>query len=43
MTDPLTGNVIVFNGEGYNFRDLNRRLVADGHVMASGQNCHTSC
>lgn len=36
MTDPVTGNVIVFNGEVYNFRDLHRRLVADGHVMTSG-------
>jgi asparagine synthase (glutamine-hydrolysing) len=36
MTDPLTGNVIVFNGEVYNFRDLQRRLVAEGHVLTSG-------
>jgi asparagine synthase (glutamine-hydrolysing) len=36
MIDPVTGNVIVFNGEVYNFRDLQRRLVADGHVLTSG-------
>jgi asparagine synthase (glutamine-hydrolysing) len=36
MTDPVTGSVIVFNGEVYNFRDLQRRLVADGHVLTSG-------
>lgn len=36
MTDPVTGNVIVFNGEVYNFRDLHRQLVADGHLLTSG-------
>lgn len=36
MTDPLTGNVIVFNGEVYNFRDLHGRLAAEGHVLTSG-------
>jgi asparagine synthase (glutamine-hydrolysing) len=36
MTDPVNGNTIVFNGEVYNFRDLHRRLVANGHVLISG-------
>lgn len=30
MTDPATGNVIVFNGEIYNFRSLQRELGAEG-------------
>ena len=30
MVDPVTGHVIVFNGEIYNFRDLRRRLAAEG-------------
>ena len=30
MVDPVTGQLIVFNGEIYNFCDLRRRLVAQG-------------
>ncbi len=30
MVDPVTGHVIVFNGEIYNFRDLRRRLSGRG-------------
>jgi asparagine synthase (glutamine-hydrolysing) len=30
MTDPDTGNVIVYNGEVYDFRDLRRGLEAEG-------------
>src|SRR5271169_1705295 len=35
MVDPLTGHVVVFNGEIYNFRDLRRRLIAEGQEMQS--------
>jgi asparagine synthase (glutamine-hydrolysing) len=35
MVDPVTGHVIVFNGEIYNFRDLRCRLVAEGQEMQS--------
>ena len=35
MVDPVTGHVIVFNGEIYNFRDLRRRLIAEGQEMQS--------
>ncbi len=35
MMDPATGHVIVFNGEIYNFRDLRRRLVAEGQELQS--------
>ena len=35
MVDPVTGHVIVFNGEIYNFRDLRRRLVAEGQEFHS--------
>jgi asparagine synthase (glutamine-hydrolysing) len=35
MVDPVTGHVIVFNGEIYNFRDLRRRLVAEGQELRS--------
>jgi asparagine synthase (glutamine-hydrolysing) len=35
MTDPTTGHVIVFNGEIYNFRDLRRRLEAEGQAFGS--------
>src|SRR3954469_5382833 len=34
MVDPLTGHVVVFNGEIYNFRDLRRRLVVEGQEAA---------
>lgn len=35
MTDPATGNVIVFNGEIYNFRTLQQELQADGVAFRS--------
>ena len=35
MLDPVTGHVIVFNGEIYNFRDLRRRLAAEGQELQS--------
>src|SRR6202521_3661029 len=35
MVDPLTGHVVVFNGEIYNFGDLRRRLVAEGQELRS--------
>jgi asparagine synthase (glutamine-hydrolysing) len=35
MVDPVTGQVLVFNGEIYNFRDLRRRLEAEGQVFQS--------
>jgi asparagine synthase (glutamine-hydrolysing) len=35
MVDPVTGHVVVFNGEIYNFRDLRRRLVAEGQELKS--------
>jgi asparagine synthase (glutamine-hydrolysing) len=37
MVDRVTGHVIAFNGEIYNFRDLRRRLVAEGqHFQSTG-------
>ena len=35
MVDPVTGHVVVFNGEIYNFRDLRRRLEAEGQELQS--------
>jgi asparagine synthase (glutamine-hydrolysing) len=35
MGDPATGNVIVFNGEIYNYRELRRELEAQGAVFRS--------
>jgi asparagine synthase (glutamine-hydrolysing) len=35
MVDPVTGHVIVFNGEIYNFGDIRRRLVAEGQEFQS--------
>jgi asparagine synthase (glutamine-hydrolysing) len=35
MVDPLTGHVLVFNGEIYNFGDLRRRLEAEGQEFKS--------
>ena len=35
MVDPVTGHVVVFNGEIYNFADLRRRLVAEGQKFQS--------
>ena len=35
MTDPVTGHVVTFNGEIYNFADLRQRLVAEGQAFTS--------
>jgi asparagine synthase (glutamine-hydrolysing) len=35
MADPVTGHVIVFNGEIYSYRDLRRRLIAEGQEFRS--------
>ena len=35
MVDPVTGHVVVFNGEIYNFRELRRRLGAEGQELQS--------
>jgi len=35
MVDPVTGHVVVLNGEIYNFGDLRRRLVAKGQAFRS--------
>src|SRR5712692_8956248 len=35
MVDPVTGHVMVFNGEIYNFGDLRQRLVAKGQEFQS--------
>jgi asparagine synthase (glutamine-hydrolysing) len=35
MVDPVTGHVVVYNGEIYNFRELRRRLVAEGQELRS--------
>jgi asparagine synthase (glutamine-hydrolysing) len=35
MVDPVTGHVVVFNGEIYNFGDLRQRLVAEGQEFES--------
>src|SRR5260370_35043430 len=35
MTDPVSGQVIVFNGEIYNFQELRDRLVASGQEFPS--------
>lgn len=37
MLDPVTGHVIAFNGEIYNYVDLRRRLESEGqHFLSSG-------
>jgi asparagine synthase (glutamine-hydrolysing) len=35
MIDPVTGHVVVFNGEIYNFAELRRRLAAEGQEFQS--------
>src|SRR2546429_7845120 len=35
MVDPVSGHVVVFNGEIYNFRELRERLTADGQEFES--------
>jgi asparagine synthase (glutamine-hydrolysing) len=35
MLDPVTGHVIAFNGEIYNYRDLRRRLESEGQQFQS--------
>src|SRR5689334_8858236 len=35
MLDPVTGHVMVFNGEIYNFGDLRRRLEGEGQEFKS--------
>src|SRR5271166_5343148 len=35
MVDPVTGHVIVFNGEIYNFQELRRRLATEGQSLCS--------
>jgi asparagine synthase (glutamine-hydrolysing) len=35
MIDPVTGHVITFNGEIFNYVDLRRRLVAEGQDLQS--------
>lgn len=35
MLDPATGNVMVFNGEIYNFQELRDELEAKGHTFTS--------
>ena len=36
MTDPVNTNVIVFNGEIYNYKDLKKELEASGHRFVTG-------
>src|SRR5467141_845613 len=35
MVDPVTGHVVVFNGEIYNFQELRGRLAASGQTFQS--------
>src|ERR1700731_4181136 len=35
MVDPVTGHVVILNGEIYNFGDLRRRMVAEGQDFRS--------
>src|SRR5690348_7780176 len=35
MVDPVTGHVLIFNGEIYNYGDLRQRLMAEGQEFRS--------
>jgi asparagine synthase (glutamine-hydrolysing) len=35
MIDPVTGHVVVYNGEIYNYRDLRQRLESEGQTFKS--------
>ncbi len=35
MVDPVTGHVVVFNGEIYNFGELRQRLISEGQKFES--------
>ncbi|NDV21523.1 asparagine synthase (glutamine-hydrolyzing) [Desulfovibrio sp. JC022] len=35
MKDPVSGNIIVFNGEIYNFKSLREELIRKGHTFNS--------
>jgi asparagine synthase (glutamine-hydrolysing) len=35
MVDPVTGHVVVFNGEIYNFGELRQRLLSEGQTFES--------
>jgi asparagine synthase (glutamine-hydrolysing) len=35
MVDPVTGHVVTFNGEIYNFADLRQRLISEGQTFQS--------
>jgi asparagine synthase (glutamine-hydrolysing) len=35
MIDPVTGHIVVYNGEIYNFVDVRRRLMAEGQELRS--------
>ncbi len=35
MADPVSGNVIIFNGEIYNYQDISRELASLGHTLKS--------